>query len=283
MIMRTAIRSLGGAGLALLTLTGCSLGRASQPLEQYVLGGTSVTQHATPSNATSSDAWSSNATSSDGWSSNATSSGATSPVVAGLTIGLRRLDLAPYLASPAIVLRRGAHQIVTSEYHRWGEDLGAGINRAVAGYLIASAAADGVRAVDVAPWPARARHDYLVQLHVARFEGTAAEDPTVTAGEAHVQATWEIIRQADGAVLARGLTSHVQAGWRIGDYAALVTMLDGGLIALAGELTDCLRRLEGDRAGMSGAAAGGVAADGAAAGGAIAPLRELSCGAVRRP
>jgi uncharacterized protein len=269
--MRTTIRTIGGAALALLTLTGCSLSRASQPLEQYVLGGTSVTRHAT--NATSS---------------NATSSGATAPVVGGLTIGVRRLDLAPYLASPAIVLRRGAHQIVTSEYHRWGEDPGAGINRAVAGYLITTAAADGVRAVDVAPWPARARHDYLVQLHVARFEGTAAEDPGATTGEAHVQATWEIIRQADGAVLARGFTDHVQAGWRVGDYAALVTLLDGGLIALAGELTDCLRRLEGGRAGMSGAAAAGVSAGGAAAGGgsaggAIEPLRELSCGAAGRP
>jgi uncharacterized lipoprotein YmbA len=262
MIMRTVIRTAGGAAFALFTLTGCSLGRASQPLEQYVLGGTSITQHASPAHATSADA--------------------TTPAGVGLTIGIRRIDLAPYLASPAIVLRRGAHQIVTSEYHRWGEDPGAGINRAVAGYLIASAAGVGVRAVDVAPWPARARHDYLVQLHVARFEGTAAEDSAPAIGEAHVQATWEIIRQADGAVLARGLTDHRQPGWRPGDYAGLVTLLDGGLIALAGELSDCLRRLDGSRAGMRGAtaeSAAGVAAGGAAAEGAIAPPRELWCGA----
>jgi uncharacterized lipoprotein YmbA len=237
MIMRTAIRTFGGAALALLALTGCSLGRASQPLEQYVLGGTGLTQPAVTANGTSR-------------------------AVVDVTIGMRRLDLASYLASPAIVLRRGAHQIVTSEYHRWGEDPGAGINRAVAGYLIARAGGDGVRAVDVAPWPSRARHDYLVQLHVVRFEGTAAEDITSTNGAAHVQATWEILRQADGAVLARGLTDHVQAGWRVGDYAALVTLLDGGLIALAGELLDCLRRLDADRSVTGDAAAGGESSGG---------------------
>ena len=141
--------------------TGCfKLGRDTPVLQQYVLAGGGAKADAT-------------APQREG----------------GMTIGVRRLDLAKYLASPAIVVRRGAHQIVTSEYHRWGEDPMQGINRALAGHL---AATSSVGAVDVAPWTPRAPHDYLVQLHVSRFEGVA--DSLATTGEAQMAATWEIIR-----------------------------------------------------------------------------------------
>jgi uncharacterized lipoprotein YmbA len=186
--------------LAVSALSGaCSLGRDSPALQQYVLG----RSEAAPAEATPA---------------------------AGLMLGVRRLDLAAYLASPAIVVRRGAHEITTSDFHRWGEDPGAGINRAVARHLAAGA---GVRAVDVAPWAARSQHDYLIQLHVTRFEGVLPEDPAATRGEAHVLATWEIIRPADGSVLARGTTDYRQAGWTAGDYAGLVALLDAGLRVVA--------------------------------------------------
>lgn len=210
--MRQAIRTAGFvAPFVLLTLAGCfSLGRQTPILEQYVLGGAPAAQGA----ATSIDR-------------------------AGLTIGLRRLDLAPYLATPAIVVRRGAQHIVTSEFHRWGEELSDGINRAVARYLAAELP---IRAVDVAPWPVQSKYDYLVQLHISRFEG-ASPSPAGIEGEAHVAASWEIIRQQDGALLARGVTDHRERGWRVGDYAGLVSMLDQGLNALAHDLVACLASL----------------------------------------
>jgi hypothetical protein len=198
--------------LALLAFAGCfRLSRDTPPLEQYVLGGTPAANSAAPS---------------------------ADP--AGVTVGIRRLDLAPYLATPAVVVRRGAHQIVHSEFHRWGEDPGEGITRAVAGYL---AAETSIRAVDVAPWSAGARHDYLVQLHVVRFEGVAPADSGAVDGEAHMLATWEILRQEDGAILARGTTDHRASGWTVGDYAGLVTSLDRGLNGLAGEVANCVGRL----------------------------------------
>lgn len=187
-------------------LAGCfKLARESPVLRQYVLGGT-----APPAAA------------------------AAAP---GLSVGVRRIDLAPYLAVPAVVVRRGANRIVVSEYHRWGEDPGQGINRAVAGYL---SHAKGIGGVDVAPWPVRAPHDFLVQLHVSRFEGVAPEDTLAARGEVHLQATWEIIRPADGALVARGTTEYREADWTVGDYAGLVTRLDRGLITLARELATCL-------------------------------------------
>jgi uncharacterized lipoprotein YmbA len=187
-----------------------SLGRNTPLLEQYVLGGTPP---AAP--ALSSDP-------------------------AGVTVGLRRLDLTPYLRSPSIVVRRGAHQMLVSEYHRWGDDPVAGINRAFAGHL---AAAVPVRAVDVAPWPVRSQHDFLVQLHVSRFEGVTPDDPLAVEGAAHLLASWELLRPRDGVVLARGGTDYRAEGWRVGDYAALVTLLDEGLNDMAGDIVACMARV----------------------------------------
>lgn len=196
--------------LALCTLAGCfSLSRETPRLEQYVLGTGPLTEGA-----------------------------AASPDSAGLMIGLRRLDLAAYLAVPGIVVRRGTHEIVLSEFHRWAEEPGAGINRAVAAHLAGLAP---VRAVDLAPWPVRSRYAYLIQLHVSRFEGVAPEDPAATEGEAHVLASWEIIRQQDEAVLARGVTDYREGGWQMSDYAGLVGRLDAGLVELARDLAACLQ------------------------------------------
>jgi hypothetical protein len=157
----------------------------------------------------------------------------------GVTIGLRRLDLAPYLSTTAIVVRRGS-RIVTSAFRRWGEDPSAGIMRAVAASLGATPA---VLAVDVAPWPVQAQHDYLVQLHVSQLEGVAAEDSTAKEGEVHVTASWEIIRSQDGTLVARGETDHRETGWKVGDYRDLVTRVDKGLTGLGSDLAACLVRL----------------------------------------
>jgi uncharacterized lipoprotein YmbA len=204
MIMRNVLRFMM---LGVLSATGCvSLGRDSPQLEQYVLG-----SGRSPTTAAASDD------------------------AAGMAIGIRRIDLAAYLATPSIVVRRGANQIIVSDFHRWAEDVGAGINREFAHHLRAAA---GVGRVDIAPWPVRAQHDYLVQLHVTRFEGMA--DSLASEGSAHVAATWDIIRPVDGGVVARGSTDHQRSGWRVHDYAALVVMLEVGLDELAGDVLACL-------------------------------------------
>jgi uncharacterized lipoprotein YmbA len=195
---------------ALFALAGCfKLGRNPPVLQQYVLEGGGARANATAPQR-----------------------------VGGTTIGVRRLDLATYLASPAIVVRRGGHEIVTSEWHRWGEDPIEGISRALASHL---ASAPSVAAVDVAPWAARASHDFLVQLHVGRFEGAA--DERATTGEAQMLATWEIIRPDDGAVLARGSTDYRERGWAVGDYAALVKLLDEALRNVSVDVMTCIGRL----------------------------------------
>lgn len=196
---------------ALITVAGCfRLGRPTPPLEEYVLSGGARAEAA----ARASDA-------------------------GGVTVGLRRLDLAPYLATTAIVVRRGS-RIYTSGFRRWGEEPSAGIMRAVAGSL---RAAPAILAVDIAPWQVRAPHDYLVQLHVTHLEGVAADDPATTEGEVHVKASWEILRAEDGTLMARGETDRREAGWTVGDYLGLVQRIDNGLTGLASDVAACLTRL----------------------------------------
>lgn len=207
--------------------SGCfKLARTSPPVERYVLGGAQLAREdSTPGTAD------------------------------GIAIGLRRLDLAPYLSTLAIVVRRADNEIVTTGFHRWAESPNAGLNRAVSGYL---ALAPGIRSVDVAPWPVRSEHDYIVQLHVLRFEGVTAATASRN-GAAQFLARWEIIHPSDGALAARGATDFRATDWALNDYAGLVTRLDRGLVVLAQELVACLTRLgpaaRGDNAADSTAAA----------------------------
>ena len=222
--MARTLRLLGTC--ALFTVTGCfTLARPTPPLEEYVLGEGPRAVAAAPAR----DA-------------------------GGVTIGLRRLDLAPYLATMAIVVRRGS-RIVTSGFRRWGEEPSAGIMRAVA---VSLGTAPTILAVDVAPWPVQAQHDYLVQLHVSHLEGVAAEDSTATEGEVHVMASWEIIRSPDGTLVARGETDRRESGWKVGDYRGLVTRVDKGLTGLASDLAACLVRLASATPAPDAAAGGRV-------------------------
>ncbi len=205
-----SVRSLVTLVACALASSGCfRLARTSPPVERYVVGGAMLTQaDATPS---------------------------TTPELA---IGLRRLDLAPYLATLAIVVRRADNQIVTTGFHRWAEAPSTGLNRAVSGYI---ANAPGIRSVDVAPWPVRAEHDYLVQLHVTRFEGVEPERGA--SGEVHLLANWEIIVPDDGAIIARGVTTYRAGDWAVDDYRGLVSRLDLGLLTLSRDVVRCLLQL----------------------------------------
>lgn len=196
---------------ALVSVAGCfSLARPTPPMEEYVLGGGARAEASARARDTG-----------------------------GVTVGLRRLDLAPYLATTAIVVRRGS-RIETSGFRRWAEEPSAGIMRAVAVALRTSPA---VLAVDIAPWQVRAAHDYLLQLHISHLEGVAPENAATMDGEVHVMASWEIIRAQDGALMARGETDRRESGWKLGDYLGLVQRIDHGLTGLAGDVAACLSRL----------------------------------------
>lgn len=199
--------------LSVLTFTGCfGLGREEPPQRHYVLGaGVHPAEPASPGPAGD---------------------------VPGIAVGLRQPRLAEYLETPFIVVRLGPNQIRLSEFHRWGETLEQGINRTLAGYL---ATKEPVGRVEFAPWPRGTGLDYVIQLHVLRFDGLMPDGGAATEGEALIQATWEILRGADGVVLTRGITEHRQGGWTLEDYDSLVSLFQEGLGVLADELVAGLK------------------------------------------
>lgn len=213
--MHSLARTPRWLALALLvTLAGCfKLARTSPQLTQYVLGGL-------PSDP--ADVSTANAES--------------------FTVGVRRLQLASYLSTPSIVVRRGPHQIATSEFHRWGEELGAGINRAIAAELARHPSIPGAT---VAPWPSRSMHDLVLQVHMQRFEGML--DSVASSGRVHVVATWDVIRPRDDSVLVRGIAEIRDGRWNAGDYTALVGALDAALAQVARLIGACLADIHAGR------------------------------------
>lgn len=160
---------------------------------------------------------------------------------AGLSVGLRRVQIADYLDAPALVTRRGSHTIRFADFHRWGEDLARAINRTLAARLVAQT---GVGQATVVPFTTRDRHDYLVQLNVLRFEGAGPpplgpdEEPPDAApvGGAHMTIAWEVIDPETESVLTRGITRHQEDDWTVNDYADLVAKLDASITVLAQDL-----------------------------------------------
>jgi len=228
---------------AILLLSGCfSLSRDAPPQQHYVLGGGVSDTRDTPELVIGAD-----------------------QDAAPTLVGLRPPRMADYLANPFLVVRYGTHRVEFSEFHRWGEELGRGINGTLA--LLLSEEAPGLRAV-AAPWPTGAMPEYLVQLQVLRFEGVVPENAGAPgtgdrgaergesvpgSGSSHLRASWEIIRQRDGATVARGTTDVLEPGWTPGEHGELVRRLDAAVATLAGDLAEALARVvsEPDEAGTA--------------------------------
>lgn len=198
--------------VALFGLTGCfSLSRDAPAIQHYVLGSAPQVERVTP----------------------------TSDVTAP-TVGLRQPRLADYLDIPFIIVRHGSNRITYSDFYRWGENLTGGINRSVAAHLVERG---NFERIDIAPWPAQIGHDYLVSLHITRFEGVL-EDSSATSGEVHVRASWEISSPHDTTALSHGTTDFRRSGWSPGNYESLVVMLEAGLSQLSADIIARLRSLE---------------------------------------
>lgn len=91
-------------------------------------------------------------------------------------IGLGRIDVAPYLAQPGLVVETEALQVRPARYHVWAEPLGDGLRRflgaeisAALGVDVASDASQGH------PW------DYTVEIGIDRLHGNLAGDAMLVA------------------------------------------------------------------------------------------------------
>lgn len=199
--MKTLRLSSAVLGLGLLLLAGCDIIPAPQadPTRYYVLSDAGPA----PSEAA---------------------------VTSGLRIGLRSVELAGYLKSPDLIVRRGPNELSLQDYARWAEPLDAGIGRLVRDQLRTD---PSVARVYLQPFPLDADRDFDVSISVARCEGGA--------GAAHFAATVEISTAGDSPhLVARRTFAAPDAAWDGRDFGQLAGLLSADVQALGKDIIAAL-------------------------------------------
>lgn len=187
---------------AFITLAGCSLPLPkpeSDPTRTYVLSAPALTS--APANP-----------------------GARAP-----SVRLRPIELASYLRSRSLVIRRGENEIDFREFARWGEPLEQGITRLLREELLASGAASAVQA------PGMRSGDHAtpaveISVRVLAAEGSA--DGTVL-----FRAAWEVTGVGENAdVIQRGDFRAADLRWSPRQEASLAAGISRGVAALAQQI-----------------------------------------------
>lgn len=162
------------------------------------------------------------------------------PAVAGTVaakapaVHLRPVELASYIKSKPMIVRRGDNEIEFREYARWGEPLELGIGRVLREELLARGAASavlaaGLRAVGV-------DYDYELTVRVLACEGGA--DGTI-----YFRAAWEL-STTDGkpSVAAQGDFRPTDLRWDGKSEAGLASQLSQAVAGLSGEIAAALTK-----------------------------------------
>ncbi len=157
-----------------------------------------------------------------------------------LKVGLRSVQIAPYLDAKSMIVRRGDNEIDYRDYARWAEPLANGINRMLVARLHVS---DRVARVFPQPYPFDVARDVDVSVSVLRCEGRVRPDGKAVASFA---CAVEIVRVGDrpgadgGEVLLREVFEAPETKWQEGDYAALAAILSDDVSKLADTLIAAL-------------------------------------------
>lgn len=150
-----------------------------------------------------------------------------------LKVGLRSVQIAPYLDAKSMIVRRGDNEIDYRDYARWAEPLANGINRMLVARLHVS---DRVGRVFPQPYPFDVARDVDVSVSVLRCEGRVLPDGRSVAS---FMCALEIVRVGDkpgaagGEVLLRKVFEAPETEWPEGDYAALAAILSDDVAKLA--------------------------------------------------
>ncbi len=195
------------AGLALLGQTGCSLLPAPQadPTHYYVLAGPAF---ADPGPARAEGA---------------------------LRVGLRRIEVVPYLGGKAMIVRNSANEITYQDYARWAEPPASGIERIVTARLQSS---PKIGRVYLQPFPFDEKRDYDVAVSVLRCEGERTPDGKLAAGFACTVELTEA--KPGGAVVMRKTFTAPAAAWDGKDFGKLAQLLGDAVAALGEEIIGAL-------------------------------------------
>ncbi len=152
-----------------------------------------------------------------------------------LRLGLKTVELSPYLRKGALVVRRGTNELLYQEDARWAEPLEAGIARALRAHLTA---VPSVTRVYAQPYPSDQERDYDIAVNILRCEGALD-----SAGQATVKftAVLEINSvKPPGLVVMRKVFVAPDATWDGKDYGALAHSLSEAVAALSQEVAAVL-------------------------------------------
>ncbi len=152
-----------------------------------------------------------------------------------LRLGLKAVEISPYLRKGTMVVRKGSNELVYNDYARWAETLEAGISRAVRAQLMASPAVDRVF---VYPFPFDQERHYDVALNVIRCEGVKNGSGAVARFAAVVEIT--TAGEGGGQLVARKVFRAPEVPWDGKDYSALAEALSASVGALCEDLVASL-------------------------------------------
>lgn len=145
---------------------------------------------------------------------------------------LQPVEVASYLRSRPMIVRRGENEIQFREFARWGEPLELGIARVLREELLARGAASEVR------MGVGAGDEVGLSVRVLACEGGAD-------GSVLFRAVWELTRRGSGGqaeAAARGEYRAQNLRWDGKSESSLAGQLSAAVAGLAGEIAGAVRK-----------------------------------------
>lgn len=143
-------------------------------------------------------------------------------------IRIRPVELASYMRSRPLIVRKNENEVEFKEFARWGEPLEQGIARVLREELLARGAASAVQISGVRA--SNRPFDYELAVRVLECEGT-------TTGDVRFRAVWELLPGGGKlAAVARGDSRPDGLKWDGKTETALVAELSKAVSGLAAEI-----------------------------------------------
>ena len=155
-------------------------------------------------------------------------------VAGALVLGLKRIEIAPYLNGKDMVVREQGNEITYNSFARWAEPLTTSISRALVDSLAHS---DRVRRVYSQPFPFEGERDYDVIIRVLRCEGERGAGKSVASFAAEVEVTEA---KAGGALVLRKVFAAPETKWDGADFGKLASALSDSIGALGADVVAAL-------------------------------------------
>lgn len=158
----------------------------------------------------------------------------------GLRIGIRSIEMPSYLHASKIAVRRGSHEIVYSNFNRWGEDIDRAIARGISGELERQLE---IYYISVFPWTTGLKHDYQIRASFTHFEGSFD-------GRILVAGSWVLIEPDSKAILATS-PFRIERSWDSQTYSDLSAGLAEGVREASLAIVEAIQQLESTTADSS--------------------------------